>query len=329
MRIFILSIILFSIFSCTSKKETPTTKLSKTTLTEQEILEGKQLLETHCYLCHNPKMPENEGRIAPPMVAIKAHYINMNDEGISKDDFIKEIVAYVENPTEEKAKLFGAVRKFGVMPKQQFPEKSVEKIAAYMYDYQIEEPEFFAAHFSEKLGKPFVQTGKKDTRTEKTKTTAEIGKDIALSTKEILGKNLMGSIQKKGTLAALEFCNIKAFPLTDSMALAKNATIKRVSDKNRNPKNKANTEELGYIETFKKQVANKQEPKPIIKENDTKVHFYYLIPTNTMCLQCHGKPENIKPEVLKKIKLLYPNDLATGYNENEVRGIWSITFDKK
>jgi hypothetical protein len=26
---------------------------------------------------------------------------------------------------------------------------------------------------------------------------------------------------------------------------------------------------------------------------------------------------------------LYPKDLAIGYNENEVRGIWSITFDKK
>jgi len=43
-------------------------------------------------------------------------------------------------------------------------------------------------------------------------------------------------------------------------------------------------------------------------------------------LQCHGKIESIDPKVLDKIKWLYPGDLATGYNENEVRGVWSILF---
>ena len=46
-----------------------------------------------------------------------------------------------------------------------------------------------------------------------------------------------------------------------------------------------------------------------------------------MCLQCHGK--QIKPEVSQQIMKLYPKDLAIGYSESEVRGIWSITFDKK
>ena len=113
------------------------------------------------------------------------------------------------------------------------------------------------------------------------------------------------------------------------MSVHYNAKIKRVSDKNRNPNNKANAEELEYIEQFKKDLMVQKEIQPIVVEETEKVHFYYPIETNTMCLQCHGKPENIKPEVLKKIKILYPNDLATGYTENEVRGIWSITFDKK
>jgi hypothetical protein len=47
-----------------------------------------------------------------------------------------------------------------------------------------------------------------------------------------------------------------------------------------------------------------------------------------MCLQCHGKSEQIKPEVRAKTLQLYPKDLAIGYSENEVRGIWSITFTK-
>ena len=113
------------------------------------------------------------------------------------------------------------------------------------------------------------------------------------------------------------------------MSVRYNAKIKRVSDKNRNPNNKANAEELIYIEQFKEDLAEKKEVKPIVVEEGEQVHFYYPIPTNTMCLQCHGKPDAIKPEVVKKIKELYPNDLAVGYGENEVRGIWSIVFDKK
>ena len=31
--------------------------------------EAQALMEKHCYLCHNPSAGENEGRVAPPMVA--------------------------------------------------------------------------------------------------------------------------------------------------------------------------------------------------------------------------------------------------------------------
>lgn len=80
--------------------------------------EAKELMEKHCYLCHNPTAAEQEGRIAPPMVAIKARYIDM--QGYTKEEFIKAISEFVSNPTEEKALMNGAVRKFNVMPKQVF-----------------------------------------------------------------------------------------------------------------------------------------------------------------------------------------------------------------
>jgi hypothetical protein len=56
------------------------------------------------------------------------------------------------------------------------------------------------------------------------------------------------------------------------------------------------------------------------------VHFYYPIVTNSMCLSCHGTEKDIAPEVAKRIIKFYPMDKATGYAENQVRGIWSITF---
>ena len=157
----------------------------------------------------------------------------------------------------------------------------------------------------------------------------DIGLEYALATKKVLGLNLIEAIQKNGTIDALSFCSIKAIPLTDSMSTKHNAIIKRVSDKNRNPDNKANAEELKYIDYYKNQVATNQEIKPTTIDKDTKIHFYYPITTNAMCLQCHGTAENMAPEVRSKIMKLYPNDLAIGYSENEVRGIWSIQFEKK
>lgn len=311
------------LIGCNQKKEDY--KIPEKEVVVNDYQEGKKLMETHCYVCHSPSAPEGEGRIAPPMVAIKARYIDK--EGYNKEEFIVAVKSFVENPTEDKALMYGAVKRHGVMPKQVFPVGSIEKIADFMFDYQIEEPKWFKAHWEGHGNENWIQSGKKFAENSKPKTIDEIGLEYALSTKKVLGKNLMGAIQKKGTLAALEFCNIKAMPLTDSMATKHNAIIKRVSDKNRNPNNKANTEELKYIAQFKKELAAKKEIKPIILEKGNKIQFYYPIETNTMCLQCHGT--QLKPDVQKQILKLYPKDLAVGYSENQVRGIWSVTFVKK
>lgn len=158
---------------------------------------------------------------------------------------------------------------------------------------------------------------------------SDIGLEYALETQKVLGANLMQAIQSQDVLHALEFCHTRAIPLTDSMAQYYTAGIRRVSDKPRNPGNQANAEELKYIELFKKQVAAGQEALPIVLERQGIAQFYYPIVTNSMCLQCHGKSTELKPEVAQKIRSLYPADKATGYSENEVRGIWSVELRNK
>lgn len=155
----------------------------------------------------------------------------------------------------------------------------------------------------------------------------DIGLGYAMATKAQLGKNLMKAIQDKGTVGAIGFCNNNAIKLTDSISVMKNAIIKRVSDKPRNPDNQAKEDELSYITTFKKLMASGGEIKPIVKRNNGEVAFYSPIVTNAMCLQCHGKPnKQIEPATLNALKDLYPSDKAVGYDVNEVRGIWSIHF---
>lgn len=160
----------------------------------------------------------------------------------------------------------------------------------------------------------------------------EIGFEYATSTKQILGKQLVGAITEGGTEHALTFCNIAAIPLTDSMSREHNATITRVSDQPRNPNNKANSKELEQINYYKSLLANGKtgkEIQPNVEVAGDMVHFYYPIITNDMCLKCHGtKNKEVKPETLALLSKLYPEDRATGYQGNKVRGIWSIHFQK-
>lgn len=158
----------------------------------------------------------------------------------------------------------------------------------------------------------------------------EKGKMYAQTTQKVLGKNLMLNIQKNGPLGAVAFCNEKAYPLTDSMAIVHHAKIKRVSDKPRNQNNKASKKELEYIEFFKSKINNNESYEPILTNENGTTNFYSPIVTNTMCLNCHGVPEtNIDPKITQLLNDKYPYDEAVGYKENEVRGIWSISFKDK
>lgn len=178
-----------------------------------------------------------------------------------------------------------------------------------------------------RLEKKAIPEKVQTTLTADTVSYADRGLQYALNTQAVLGKNLMTAIQNSGTLGALSFCNEKAYPLTDSMAVLQKADLKRVTDQPRNPANQANTTELEHVETFKQVIANKELPNPIVEDIDGKVKVYYPILTNQMCLQCHGKPnKNIEPSTLSKLSVLYPEDKAIGYGLNEVRGIWSVTF---
>ncbi len=158
----------------------------------------------------------------------------------------------------------------------------------------------------------------------KVELTLEKAKEYAMATQNILGKNLMHALGTKGAWGAIEFCGKKALFLTDSSAKNLKVSIKRVSDKPRNPENKVNKVELQIIQAYKNQLAEglKLEPQ---KFTDTDGAVSYNIPilTNAMCLNCHGN-EEIAENTTEKLQELYPEDKATGYNDNELRGLWVI-----
>lgn len=134
------------VFSCNKGTKGNYTSLEITN--DIQTHPGKKLIETNCYICHSPTAGHDD-RLGPPMIAIKKHYIDANT---TKAQFISDIQAWVKNPTEENAKMFGAVRRFGVMPRTPYPDGTIQQIADYMFDNEIEQPEWFEEHFNDQRG---------------------------------------------------------------------------------------------------------------------------------------------------------------------------------
>ncbi|MDX1318295.1 MAG: c-type cytochrome [Xanthomarina gelatinilytica] len=117
--------------------------------TNREPSDGYTLMKNNCYACHNPNTSSHDDILAPPLKAVKMHY---NREYDTKEDFVNAMVNWVQNPEEDKALMFGAVRRFKVMPKLPLPTKDLEKIAKYIYENDVDEPEWMEDHMNEKHG---------------------------------------------------------------------------------------------------------------------------------------------------------------------------------
>jgi Protein of unknown function (DUF3365)/Cytochrome c len=290
-------------------------KMEKTT---QDLSKGFQLLESSCFSCHSPNV-NVKNKVAPTMTTIKKYY---KTDGVTVESFSNDLIEFASDPVEGKAKIPQAIEHFGLMPKFDFSAQQLGQIANYIYYTELEAPDWYTNHYEKEKQK--YKLNLEDL------SYAELGKHYAISTKSVLGKNLKGAIKSKGTENAVEFCHERAYPLTDSMAVALNAKIKRVSDKPRNPINVVNESEMNYMILGKKILAGGGEIKPQVQELGGRMVGYYPIVTNKMCMQCHGSPKTqIKPATLEKLNILYPKDLAKGYTVNQLRGIWVVEMDKK
>lgn len=137
--------VVFLLFSCNTDIRKEYVALDGGLHSYEKILQehpGKALLANNCYTCHSPKTSE-ENSMAPPMMAVKMQYIS---EDTSKEDFVNAMVEWSKNPSKKNSKMPDAIKKYGLMPYQFYPESTIRQIADYMFDNEIEFPVWFQAH---------------------------------------------------------------------------------------------------------------------------------------------------------------------------------------
>ncbi len=138
---------------------------------------------------------------------------------------------------------------------------------------------------------------------------------------------LQQKVTESGTAAAVPFCNEFAprfgklkidrwSPKATEELGAKSFKFRRVSGRNRNPKNAPSEAQARVLESWEKGSG-----KAAFFEEGGK--FYTMHPikiSQPLCLGCHGSATDMDGKTAAAISKLYPQDKATGYKLGDLRG---------
>jgi len=137
---------------------------------------------------------------------------------------------------------------------------------------------------------------------------------------------LQAEIKESGHAGAISVCREKAPQMAKALSEQTGWAIRRVSLKNRNPKAVPDAWEKAVLEEFEQRLAagedtTKIEKGAVVSIDGQKTYRYMkALPTQELCLFCHGQTNKLAPGVAAKLKELYPDDKATGYGEKQIRG---------
>jgi hypothetical protein len=157
------------------------------------------------------------------------------------------------------------------------------------------------------------------------------GKMITEQSFKALSGEVINAINKGGLQHAVDYCNLQASPLIDSLSEKYDAKISRVSDRYRNPQNKPGELDFIVMQTYQRQLAEGSELQAHLEITADEVVFYSpILILNPACLNCHGEPGSTMEQAnLDFIKSKYPEDLATGYKLGDLRGLWKIVMSSE
>lgn len=141
---------------------------------------------------------------------------------------------------------------------------------------------------------------------------------------------LTQAIEKGGPDGAIVVCRDEAPRLAKAASEQSGWQIRRVSLRQRNPKAVPDAWERAALEDFDRRQAAGESPATLEKaevvvEGGQSVQRYMrALPTQTLCLACHGESAQLSPAVSARLKELYPDDRAVGYTVGQIRGAMTI-----
>ncbi len=158
----------------------------------------------------------------------------------------------------------------------------------------------------------------------------EDARRVATSVPPKLLSVLNDEIAKGGPESAIGVCRDKAPELAKAASEQTGWAVRRVSLRNRNPKAVPDPWERAALEDFDRRAASGESPATlekaeVVTEGGRDVARYMrALPTQQLCVQCHGASEQLSPAVKDRLATLYPLDKAVGYAPGQIRGAMTI-----
>jgi hypothetical protein len=161
---------------------------------------------------------------------------------------------------------------------------------------------------------------------------------LALETSRMAAKNLFLTVRSMlakqlasgGPVGAIHICADSAQLLGERIQQQHNLSIRRVSEKWRNPKDIPDAFETKELQKFtamrnEGKLSDSLEVYSIVTEDSIRI-FRYMKPilVGEMCLSCHGERGKMKDLINDAIRLRYPNDKAVDYKAGELRGAVTV-----
>jgi len=143
-----------------------------------------------------------------------------------------------------------------------------------------------------------------------------------------VGKTLVGTVQKHmaegGVSQAVQFCQLHALPITDSLSQVYDVQIKRTALKTRNQNNAPDSLERVFLNQY---LASGNFESKLVATKTGTAYFEPII-LKGFCQTCHGTTgAEMAFETDSIIKSIYPLDEATGFAEGDFRGMWALYFN--
>lgn len=147
-----------------------------------------------------------------------------------------------------------------------------------------------------------------------------------------LGQRLLAelttALRGGSTLEGLEVCARVARAVGEDVRAATGGEVGRTSLRVRNPANAPDEFERAHLERWDAAARAGQPIDPsaeLVPAANGAHELRYLRPIRLieLCTRCHGKPDELEPDVRAALARLYPQDRATGYAPGELRGAFS------
>lgn len=137
----------------------------------------------------------------------------------------------------------------------------------------------------------------------------------------LLGSRLKDALigaMERGPAAAITVCQEKAPEIAAAIS-DERVLVGRTSHRLRNPKN----EPRPWVAPILAELLEGKPTADMLKTVELpggSLGVVKPILAGPLCLTCHG--QNVAPELAKKIKELYPEDKATGFDKGQLRGVF-------